>query len=175
MFNKLFWSIILIIIGLSLLANNFNIPILKDLWKFWPLIFIYIGIKLILSRNVRLRRFNKMKEERYKILKLVEEGKIRAEEAEELIKKLEEIQQKEKRYLRVNVIENEKSIVNINVPLSFLKWGLKFANTYAEKYGEKIEISPEEIEKLINDPDFKGRIVDINTPEENVQVIIEIL
>lgn len=116
-----------------------------------------------------------MKEERYKILRLVEEGKIRAEEAEELIKKLEEIQQKEKRYLRVNVIENGKAVVNINVPLSLLKWGLKFANNYVEKYGEKIEVSPEEIEKLINDPDFKGRIVDIITPDNNVQVIIEIL
>lgn len=175
MFNRFFWSIILIIIGLSLLANNFNIPILKDLWKLWPVIFIYMGIKIILSKKIKLRRLNKMKEERYKILRLVEEGKIRAEEAEELIKKLEEIQQKEKRYLRVNVIENGKAVVNINVPLSLLKWGLKFANNYVEKYGEKIEVSPEEIEKLINDPDFKGRIVDIITPDNNVQVIIEIL
>ncbi|PNV80919.1 MAG: hypothetical protein C0196_00535 [Dictyoglomus turgidum] len=116
-----------------------------------------------------------MKEERYKILKLVEEGRIKADEAEELIKKLEETSKKEKRYLRVNVIENGKNIVNINIPLSLLKWGLKFANTYAEKYGEKVEISPEEIENLVNDPDFRGKLVDINTPEDNVQVIIEIV
>ena len=156
MFNKVFWSILLIIIGLSLLANNFNVPVLKDLWKLWPLVFIYIGIKLIFPqyrRNI----------------------KIRADEAEELIKKLEEVSKKEKRYLRVNVVEKERDIVNITVPLSFLSWGLKFANTYAGKYGEKIEISPEEIENLIHDPDFKGRIVDINDPDDNVQVVIEII
>ncbi|MEN3011471.1 MAG: DUF5668 domain-containing protein [Dictyoglomus thermophilum] len=172
MFNKVFWSILLIIIGLSLLANNFDVPVLKDLWKLWPLVFIYIGIKLIFPKY---RRNIKMREERYKILKLVEEGRIRADEAEELIKKLEEVSKKEKRYLRVNVVEKERDIVNITVPLSFLSWGLKFANTYAGKYGEKIEISPEEIENLINDPDFKGRIVDINDPDDDVQVVIEIL
>ncbi len=172
MFNKIFWSTILIILGLSLLANNFAIPVLKDLWKLWPLIFVYIGLKLIFPKN---RRSLRMKEERYKILKLVEEGRIRAEEAEELIKKLEETSKKEKRYLRVNAIENGKNIVNINVPLSLLKWGLKFANTYAERYGEKVEISPEEIENLVNDPNFRGKIVDVNTPEDNVQVIIEIV
>lgn len=172
MFNKFFWSILLIIIGLSLLANNFNVPVLKDLWKLWPLVFIYIGIKLIFPKY---RRNIKMREERYKILKLVEEGRIRADEAEELIKKLEEVSKKEKRYLRVNVVEKERDIVNITVPLSFLSWGLKFANTYAGKYGEKIEISPEEIENLIHDPDFKGRIVDINDPDDNVQVVIEII
>ncbi|MGB9810798.1 MAG: LiaI-LiaF-like domain-containing protein, partial [Dictyoglomus turgidum] len=47
MFNKIFWSVVLIILGLSLLANNFDIPLLKDLWKLWPLIFVYIGLKLI--------------------------------------------------------------------------------------------------------------------------------
>ncbi|MGC9002138.1 MAG: LiaI-LiaF-like domain-containing protein [Dictyoglomus sp.] len=172
MFNKIFWSVVLIILGLSLLANNFDIPLLKDLWKLWPLIFVYIGLKLIFPKK---RRSLRMKEERYKILKLVEEGRIKADEAEELIKTLEETSKKEKRYLRVNVIENGKNIVNINVPLSLLKWGLKFANTYAEKYGEKVEISPEEIENLVNDPDFRGKLVDINTPEDNVQVIIEIV
>ncbi len=172
MFNKVFWSIFLIIIGLSLLANNFDVPVLKDLWKLWPLVFIYIGIKLIFPKY---RRNIKMREERYKILKLVEEGRIREDEAEELIKKLKEVSKKEKRYLRVNVVEKERNIVNITVPLSFLSWGLKFANTYAGKYGEKIEISPEEIENLINDPDFKGRIVDINDPDDNVQVVIEII
>ncbi|ACI18382.1 LiaI-LiaF-like domain-containing protein [Dictyoglomus thermophilum] len=172
MFNKVFWSIFLIIIGLSLLANNFDVPVLKDLWKLWPLVFIYTGIKLIFPKY---RRNIKMREERYKILKLVEEGRIRADEAEELIKKLEEVSKKEKRYLRVNVVEKERNIVNITVPLSFLSWGLKFASTYAGKYGEKIEISPEEIKNLINDPDFKGRIVDINDVDDNVQVVIEII
>lgn len=175
MFNRVFWSIIFIFLGLSLLASNFNIPILKDFWKLWPATFIYIGFRLILFPKIRSRRRKKMKEERYKILRFVEEGKIGAEEAEELIKKLEETQEKERRYLRINVIENNQPIVNINVPLSLIKWGLKFANIYSEKYGKKIEISPEEIEKVIDNPDFKGKIVDINNSEENIRVIIEII
>jgi hypothetical protein len=31
------------------------------------------------------------------------------------------------------------------------------------------------LEELISNPDFKGKIVDINVPEENTQVIVEIV
>jgi hypothetical protein len=175
MFNKYFWGIVFLIIGISLIAQNFQIPFLKDLWKFWPLIFVYFGIKIIYnSKRYSYKRRIKMREERYKILRLVQEGRITAEEAEELLKKLEESQNRGKRLLLLKVIENGNNIVNISIPLSLAKWGLKFANTYAEKYGEKIDFSPEELEELISNPDFKGKIVDINVPEKNTQVIVEI-
>ncbi|MGB9856790.1 MAG: LiaF transmembrane domain-containing protein [Dictyoglomaceae bacterium] len=174
---RIFWGFVFLILGVSLIARNFGIPILSEIWKLWPLIFVYLGY-IILSRtskkNNYFRRFKKMREERFKILKLIEEGKVKAEEAEELLKKLEETQEKEKRFLKVNVIENGKTKVNVTIPISLIRWGLKFASKYSSgEYGEKIEITPEEIESLINDPDFRGRIVDIN--EENEQVIVEIV
>ena len=116
-----------------------------------------------------------MSEERFKILKLIEEGKVKAEEGEELLRRLEETQEKEKRFFKLNVVEKGKTIVNINIPLSLIRWGLKFASKYTNEYGEKIDISPEDIEKFLNDPDFKGKIVDINIEEENTHVVIEIV
>jgi hypothetical protein len=72
MFNKYFWGIVFLIIGISLIAQNFQIPFLKDLWKFWPLIFVYFGIKIIYnSKRYSYKRRIKMREERYKILRLV--------------------------------------------------------------------------------------------------------
>lgn len=175
---RVFWGLVLSILGISLIAHNFGFPILSELWKFWPLIFVYFGLKLLYNsyeREINLRRRRKMKEERYKILKLIEEGKVKAEEGEELLRKLDESVEKEKRFLKVNVVEGGKTKVNITIPLSLLKWGLKFASKYAGEYGGKIDLSPEEIEGIINDPDFKGRIVDINEEEENTQVVIEIV
>ncbi len=171
-------GVFLIILGVSLIAKYFGYPILGELWKFWPLIFIYIGFRLLYSyykRENLLRRRKKMREERFRILRLVEEGKIKAEEAEELLKKIDENLEREKRFLKVNIVENGKTKVNIMLPLSLLRWGLKLASKYGKEYGNKIDISPEEIETIINDPDFKGKIVDINVEEENTQVLIEIV
>lgn len=171
-------GIFLIILGVSLIAKYFGYPILGELWKFWPLIFVYIGFRLLYNyykRENLLRRRKKMREERFRILKLVEEGKVKAEEAEELLKKIDENSEREKRFLRVNIVENGKTKVNITFPLSLLRWGLKLAREYGEKYGNKIELSPEEIEAIINDPDFKGKIVDINVEDENTQVLVEIV
>ncbi len=174
---RVFWGLVLLILGVSLIANNFGYPILGELWKFWPLIFVYIGLKLLYNSYKRENswRRKKMREERYRILKLVEEGKVKAEEAEELLKKLDENLEKEKRFLKVNIVENGKTKVNLVIPLSLLRWGLKLASKYGGEYSDKLNISPEEIEAIINDPDFKGRLVDINVEEENTQVLVEII
>ncbi|MCX7845257.1 MAG: DUF5668 domain-containing protein [Dictyoglomaceae bacterium] len=178
MSTRVFWGLVLVILGLSLIAKNFGFPIIGELIKFWPLILVYFGLKLLYRSYKRenfWRRRKKMKEERMRILKLVEEGKVKAEEAEELLKKLEGNLEREKRFLKVNVVESGKTKVNIIIPLSLLRWGLKLASKYGGEYGGKIDISPEEVEAIINDPDFKGRIVDVNVEEENTQVLVEIV
>ncbi|PMQ01528.1 MAG: hypothetical protein CBR30_05595 [Dictyoglomus sp. NZ13-RE01] len=118
-----------------------------------------------------------MREERYRILKMIEEGKISSEDGEELLKKLEEnydFKSSEKRLLRIYIEEEGVNRVNITIPLSFLKWGLKFANKYSVQYGG-VDLSPEEIEKILNDPDFRGKIVDIQSDEDSTRVIVEII
>ncbi|HOJ92412.1 MAG TPA: DUF5668 domain-containing protein [Dictyoglomaceae bacterium] len=169
MLNKAFWGLLLLVLGISILANNFNIPILKDIWKLWPLIFIYWGLKLILPQYTPSRRIKNMKEERYKILKLVQEGKITSDEAEELLSKLEESIKRGKRVLRINVVDEDKNVVNITVPLSFLKWGLNLVKNYTND----IDMDAEELEQIINDPNFYGKIVDIDA--EDTKVTIEII
>ncbi|MCS7202759.1 MAG: DUF5668 domain-containing protein [Dictyoglomus sp.] len=178
MSTRIFLGLVLVILGLSLIAKNFGFPLIGELIKLWPLIFIYFGLKLLYNSYKRekiWRRRKKMKEERMRILKLVEEGKVKAEEAEELLKKIEGNLEKEKRFLKINIIEKGKTKVNIIIPLSLLSWGLKLASKYGKEYTGKIDISPEEIEAIINNPDFRGRIVDINVEEENTQVLVEII
>jgi hypothetical protein len=49
-----FWGILLLLVGVTLLLNNFKvIPWLvwDYLWQFWPVIFILWGIQIILGNN----------------------------------------------------------------------------------------------------------------------------
>jgi predicted membrane protein len=53
---SLFWGLVLILIGLSLIIKivfNIDFPIFKILFAF---LFIYIGIKVLVGRNFSLRR-----------------------------------------------------------------------------------------------------------------------
>ena len=51
--NSLFGGVLLILAGLIFLSSNFNLVPLtfwKDLWKFWPVILILLGLKQILDK-----------------------------------------------------------------------------------------------------------------------------
>lgn len=51
--NNMFGGILLILAGLIFLSSNFNIipwNIWRDLWKFWPVILILLGLKQILDK-----------------------------------------------------------------------------------------------------------------------------
>jgi len=76
-----------------------------------------------------------MSEERLRILKMLEEGKIETKEAEKLLKALGEeelsvkpqvIKKGNKKSLRIMVSEDDKEKVNIALPLGLAKGLLKF-------------------------------------------------
>lgn len=44
--HQLFWGLLLIILGTLLLLSNLGV-ITQDIWNYWPVIFILIGLKFI--------------------------------------------------------------------------------------------------------------------------------
>ncbi|MBD3366633.1 MAG: hypothetical protein GF405_00495 [Candidatus Eisenbacteria bacterium] len=81
-----------------------------------------------------------MKEEKLRILKMVEDGKISADEAARLIEALDKSDNKpterdlKRRWLKVQVTKDGEQKVNLRVPLALLKFGFQFA-PMAMKHG----------------------------------------
>ncbi len=140
-----------------------------------------------------------MREEELKILRMLEEGKITAEQAEKLLEALRkpeeepETKPRRARWLRIRVYENgrEKPKVNINVPLGLVKalskLGVKFMDKVPDRVREKLEqqgvdfdlnsITPEQIDELTNSLTSEGplKLVDVDDTEEGekVEIVIE--
>ena len=124
-----------------------------------------------------------MKNEIFKVLKMVEEGKIDSEKAAELIALLKENGTETgsaspylDKTLKIRVIDKDGN-VNINIPIRLLKALLKTgyhisANLPAsEKYLKNIDLDMI-LSAVENDLD--GQLVDISSPEgEKVSVVIE--
>lgn len=114
-----------------------------------------------------------MVSEKERILKLLEEGKITAEEAARLLDALEQTESsgEPRRFIKVRVFEGEgeKSKVNITVPLALLKWGLKLVpDSATAKIGER-EIDLRMISEAF-ESGLSGKIVDIQSEEKNERV-----
>lgn len=123
-----------------------------------------------------------MEDEILKVLNLLEEGKINKDEALKLITALKgEVREevKGKKHMRIFVEKEGKRLVNIRLPLSFISFVLNRATVSGKKTisieGEEIPIDVEEIIKAVNDPDFQGKIIDVDEPEKAIHVEIEIL
>ncbi|MBA7561702.1 hypothetical protein ES695_18425 [Candidatus Atribacteria bacterium 1244-E10-H5-B2] len=128
-----------------------------------------------------------MKEEIKKVLEMLEEKKISNEEATELLEALKESKKaeedippaKRKRFLKIHVTKGDKPQVNVTLPFGLINWGLNIASKMGKNVidigGEKIPINIEELSKAINDPEFTGKIVDVEDEEEGKHVEIEIV
>jgi polyhydroxyalkanoate synthesis regulator phasin len=140
-----------------------------------------------------------MNEQRKDILDMLAEGKITAEEAEQLIAALErdrppaasslDARPKGKaKYLRVMVdsVENgEPARVNVRVPLQLLRAGVRLAalippqalsqaNAELKKSGVPIDLTqlkPEQLEELVEHLD--EMIVEVDQPDAKVRVFCE--
>lgn len=110
-----------------------------------------------------------MSEEERRILKLLEQGKITAEEADRLLQALGE-EKKGGKTLKVFVYKpgRDSPKTRIEVPLSWAKWVLKLV---PEKELKKKGIEPEVLKEAITQ-DIKGKIIDVETEEEKVEVYI---
>ena len=129
-----------------------------------------------------------MKEEIKKVLEMLKEGKINDEEAAELLEALRETKEEEeitplstkkKRFLKIRVTKGEKPQVNVTIPFSLVNWGLNLANKLGNNAinieGKEIPIDMDELNKAMNDPEFTGKIIDVDDEEKGEHVEIEIV
>ncbi len=129
-----------------------------------------------------------MKEEIKKILEMLKEGKINDGEAAELLEVLRETKEEEeitplstkkKRFLKIRVTKGEKPQVNVTIPFSLVNWGLnlasKLGNNAINIEGKEIPIDMDELNKAMNDPEFTGKIIDVDDEEKGEHVEIEIV
>ena len=119
-------------------------------------------------------------EERLRILKMVEEGKITAEEGAKLLAALSDSRKPPKRptrqgaggarWLRVRVTDmvTGKAKATVNLPLGLVDAGLNIASQYAPG------VNFEELIQAINDG-AEGKIIDVLDEEdgEHVEIFIE--
>lgn len=136
-----------------------------------------------------------MNSEKLKILKMVQEGKLNAEDSLELLNALEETTSKPDfrtagRFLRVRVNGHHAKKVNVNIPLNLLKvasklagFGMSFIPQEAREEMEKkgidlTKLDIEELVDLIEQGLSDGKLVDIDVddPEEGriqVEVFVD--
>ncbi len=121
-------------------------------------------------------------EERMKILRMIDEGKLTAEEGARLLAALSDSSKGAKRpfvrgpggatrMLRVRVtdIRTGKAKATVNLPIGLVDAGLKIASQYVP------DISFEEIAEAINSGTVEGKIVDVIDEEDgdHVEIYIE--
>jgi hypothetical protein len=117
-----------------------------------------------------------MNEERMRILKMLEEKKITAEQAEKLLESLGEPASGSGKFLKVKVwdMNRDKLKVNVTIPLSLVKWGMRFVPESAQVKMRAKNIDLEAVTQAI-DKDLSGKIVEVDDEDEgeHVEVYIE--
>ncbi len=132
---------------------------------------------------VEIKKNNEQLDERMQILKMIEDGKVTASEGLELLNAVElgkEEIKKDKtkaKWLRVRVLaEDDKTKVNVNLPLSLVDVGLKLAMKFTPELQDESlkDIDFEEILEAIKNG-AEGKIVDVYNEEDSttVEVFIE--
>jgi hypothetical protein len=120
-------------------------------------------------------------QERMKILKMLEEGKIKADEAARLLEAVGGGAEAEAatakgrgKTLHVRVFRggSERPSVNVNIPLSLAKWALKFAPAHAKaRMGDK-EVDLDELGTLLDEG--VGEIITVQDEDKDERVEISI-
>lgn len=123
-----------------------------------------------------------MKEDVKRILKMVEEGKIDADKATELIEAVNgssesqslTVADRRDKMLRIKVLGGEADTVNVNIPVNFLKSiGNAINNVKIPGVSEQEGIDIKMIMEAI-DSGLEGKIVDVKTSKgEFVEISID--
>lgn len=122
-------------------------------------------------------------DERMRILKMIQEGKITAEEGAKLLAALREVRKDaravapatparlNKGWLRVRVTDmtTGKTKVNVNLPLGLVDAGMNIATQYAP------EINFSQIAEAVRNGQLEGKIVDVMDEEdgEHIEVFVD--
>lgn len=115
-----------------------------------------------------------MKEERIQILRMLEEGKIKSDEAFELLKTLEDSKPvpatSKKKFLRVRVFEGGGAKVNVNIPIQLAKIAFRFIPKSVLKDHGELDFDEllQEIER-----GAEGKLVEVQDGETRVEVYVE--
>ncbi|MTI65012.1 MAG: hypothetical protein FH753_00220 [Firmicutes bacterium] len=122
------------------------------------------------------------KNEKMQILKMVEDGKISSKDGVELLEALEEKESsissnKSAKWLKVRVYDpDDKTKVNVNIPISLVDIGMKFATKFSPelKNSDFQDLDFDEIIEAIKNG-AEGKIVDVQSEEsgERVEVFVE--
>ncbi len=114
--------------------------------------------------------------EQQRILKLLEEKKITADEASRLLDALGGSGGPEPKFLKVRVYDHGSGSakVNVTIPVALVKWGLQFVPESAQMKLNEHKISFEDLERALNSG-FSGKLVDVEDEEkgERVEVYLE--
>lgn len=120
-----------------------------------------------------------MNEENRVILQMLKDGKISVEEAEKLMNEAGAIQEDQasckcfnKRFLRILIVEDQETKVNINIPLALAEVALKLVPKEALSI-EGTPIPAEEILSFVQDGQ-NGDLVNIDTIDKGKQVKVKI-
>jgi len=115
-----------------------------------------------------------MKSEREQILKMLEEGKITAEEAMKLLDTIEPAHaapspSRKPKFIRVNITSGDGEKVNVNLPIGLAKMALKVASNFEPKVKDlDIDAIVEEVEAGAG-----GRLVEIVDGDSKVEVYVD--
>lgn len=116
-----------------------------------------------------------MKEEIKKILKMVEDGKLKSEEAEKLIEAILEADKKtySGKFLKIKIEDNEGDKVNISIPMALIKMATKFIPKEKKEYLKEKDIDIDEILSSIKEA-TEGEIMNIEDKDGSyVKIWIE--
>jgi len=123
-----------------------------------------------------------MNEERKKILKMLEEGRIDVKEAEELLSTLDEKDESTSKvisgekgtdrasFLKIYVTENGKEQVNISIPIQLVKLLKKLIPGSAKDKLSEEGIDIEELMTQVEERTFDGKLVDIEDGNTHVEI-----
>lgn len=123
-----------------------------------------------------------MSEERLQILRMLEEGKVSAEEAAKLLEAVGEPGsgpvpsggRRRNRFLRVHVMEGERTKVNVNLPIDLARVALRFIPKDALKdHGVAELVDLDKIVALLEEG-FEGKIVDVEDKDSNTRVEVRV-
>lgn len=118
-----------------------------------------------------------MKEDRLQVLRMIETGKISAEEGMRLLEACEDTPGTRGRpgWLRIKVthLSTGKSRANVNLPLSLVETGLRFIPSGVMRLGEGNEVDVESLLALIRSG-HSGKLLDVTAEEEDVRVEIHV-
>ncbi len=120
-----------------------------------------------------------MNDEKMKILEMVKDGTISTDEGLKLLEALGgdttddnfDIKKKSK-WIKVKVIEDGVNKVNVNIPISLAKIGLKIAEKYSNDTKELEKIDFDEIFEMVKQG-AEGKLVEVEDGNTLVEIFVD--